>query len=84
MEEYRISRAQSEDEIYGGRRCDIIFCLQQCDSSCSSCLPQCYVGLMFIDIQTAKNLELVRNNLTNKATHTLYCEWKFTCTGIQS
>nr|KIR46212.1 DNA mismatch repair protein MSH4 [Cryptococcus bacillisporus CA1280] len=29
-------------------------------------------GIMFIDIQTAKNLELVRNNLTNKATHTLY------------
>lgn len=29
---------------------------------------------MFIDIETAKNLELVRNNLTNKATHTLYCE----------
>lgn len=39
---------------------------------------------MFVDIQTAKNLELVRNNLTNKATHTLYCEWEFTCTGIQS
>ncbi|KAL0255469.1 hypothetical protein I308_100273 [Cryptococcus tetragattii IND107] len=29
-------------------------------------------GIMFIDIQTAKNLELVRNNLTNNATHTLY------------
>ncbi|UOH84658.1 hypothetical protein LQV05_001466 [Cryptococcus neoformans] len=29
-------------------------------------------GTMFIDIETAKNLELVRNNLTNKATHTLY------------
>lgn len=29
---------------------------------------------MFIDIETAKNLELVRNNLTNKAAHTLYCE----------
>ncbi|OWZ55230.1 DNA mismatch repair protein MSH4 [Cryptococcus neoformans 125.91] len=29
-------------------------------------------GTMFIDIETAKNLELVRNNLTNKAAHTLY------------
>ncbi|KIR24636.1 hypothetical protein I309_06535 [Cryptococcus deuterogattii LA55] len=35
-------------------------------------------GLMFIDIQTAKNLELVRNNLTNKATHTLYWQEKLT------
>lgn len=31
-------------------------------------------GHMFIDSESARNLELVRNNLTMKPTNTLYCE----------